>query len=363
MRAPGDIAGQNGNGRAQSREGFVLLSTAVAMVGVIGLLGLAVDVGRMYVVKSELQTYADNAALAATWALDGTSQGITNASRSIQNVAGNPFASNRWNFATQAVANAQIGFSTSAGGPFVSNPASAKNVMFAQVTVSETVPMYFLPVLPAIGTTATVHATSTAGQIARTSLGDGLSPFSPDAHSLTDPNFGFTLGQQYTLRWPPSGQKAASCAGDVGYSPAGSSDRGYVDVGQGTGNSGLTSAIVDNNYALSYPITVGSSLSMVSGQKGVESTMQIRFNQDTDTTSINYSTYTGNGRRVLIVPINNGSDPAQVVGFGAFFLPVNACGSKNVSPCCAQYIGPALEFSNHPGAASGGGVYQVELVH
>jgi len=333
------------------------------MVGVIGLLGLAVDVGRMYVVKSELQAYADNAALAATSALDGTSQGLTNASRAIQSVAGNPFAANRWNFATQTVANAQIGFSTSAGGPFVANPALAKNVMFAHVTVSETVPMYFLPILPAIGTTATVHATSTAGQIARTSAGDGLSPFSPDAHSLTDANFGFTIGQQYTLRWPPSGQKAASCAGDVGYSPAGSSDRGYVDVGQGTGNSGLTSAIVDNNYALSSPLSVGSTLSMLSGQKGVESTMQTRFNEDTDTTSINYSTYTGNGRRVLIVPVNNGSAPAQVAGFAAFFLPVNACGTQNVSPCCAQYIGPALEFSNHPGAANGGGLYQVALVH
>src|SRR5690348_11198823 len=132
MRARGGIAGQNGNRGRQSREGFVLLSTAVAMVGVLGLLGLAVDVGRMYVVKSELQAYADNAALAATWALDGTSQGLTNASRAIQSVAGNPFASNRWNFATQTVTNGQIGFSTAAGGPFVSSPASAKNVMFAQ---------------------------------------------------------------------------------------------------------------------------------------------------------------------------------------------------------------------------------------
>jgi hypothetical protein len=136
-----------------------------------------------------------------------------------------------------------------------------------------------------------------------------------------------------------------------------------VDIGQGNGNSGLTSAIVDNNYTLSSPLTVGSTLSMVSGQKSVSSAMQTRFNEDTDTTSTSYSTYAGNGRRVLIVPVNNGSNPAQVVGFAAFFLRPSACGAKNTSPCCAEYIGPALEFSNHPGAASGGGVYQVELVH
>jgi len=365
MRVPGDITGQKRNCGAQARQGFVLLSTAVAMVAVIGLLGLAVDVGRMYIIKSELQAYADNAALAATWALDGTSQGITNASRAIQNVAGSPSASNRWNFATQAVANAQIGFSTSAGGPFVSNPASAKGVMFAQVIASETAPVYFLPILPTVGTSATVHATSTAGQITRNNFGDGLSPFSPDAHSLTDPNFGFTIGQQYTLRWPPPGQqkKGNGCSGDVGCSPSGSSDRGYIDIGQGNGNSGLTSAIVDNGYTLSSPLSVGSTLSMVSGQKSVSGAMQTRFDEDTDTTSTDYSTYTGNGRRLLIVPVNNGSNPAQVVGFAAFFLPPNACGSKNVSPCCAEYIGPALEFSNHPGAANGGGLYQAELVH
>ena len=58
MRPTSDIPGRSANCGPRSRQGFVLLSTAVAMVGVIGLLGLAVDVGRIYVTKSELQAYA-----------------------------------------------------------------------------------------------------------------------------------------------------------------------------------------------------------------------------------------------------------------------------------------------------------------
>lgn len=347
-------------------KGFVLLSTAVAIVTVIGFLGLAVDAGRLYVIKSELQTYADDAAIAAAWALDGTSKGIANASQAIQNTSGSPSASNRWNFSTQAVTNAQIGFSASAGGPFVSNPVTASGVVFAQVSVSESVPIYFLAMLPAIGSSSTVRAVSVAGQLARNSLGDGLSPFSPDAHNVADPNFGFSIGQQYTLRWPPAGQRGKAgntCAGDSGYVPSGSSDRGYVNIGQGAGNSGLVSALVDNNFALSSPLTIGSTLSMVTGQKSVSAAMQTRFNEDTDTQSAAYSTYTGNGRRVLIVPVNNAGSPVRLIGFAAFFLPLNACGSKNISPCCATYIGPALEFAGHPAAATGGGLYQVELVH
>ncbi len=344
------------------REGFVLLSAAVAIVAVVGFLGLAIDVGRMYVAKSELQAYADQAAMAAAFALDGTSQGITNASAAIQNISGSPSQSNRWNFGTQSVTNSQIGFSDSAAGPFTTNPVSASGVRFAQVSVSESISLYFLPALPSVGASSSVSAASVAGQLSRNSLGDGLAPFSPDAHNTSDPNFGFTVGQLYTLRWPPPGKRNNSCAGDAGYSPSSSSDRGYVDIGQGEGNSGLTSAIVDNNYGLASPITAGSTLSMVSGQKSVSGAMDTRFNEDTDTTSSTYASYAGNGRRILVVPVNDGGSPPQAVGFAAFFLPPSACGSGNTSACCAEYIGPALESASHPAAASGGGLYAVELV-
>ena len=45
----------------------------------IGMLGLAIDVGRIFVYKTELQTFADNSAMAAVAKMDGTQAGIQSA--------------------------------------------------------------------------------------------------------------------------------------------------------------------------------------------------------------------------------------------------------------------------------------------
>ena len=60
--------------RRQKRKGFSLLLTACCLTVMVGMFGLTVDLGRMYVVKSEVQAFADAAALAATLRLNGTSQ-------------------------------------------------------------------------------------------------------------------------------------------------------------------------------------------------------------------------------------------------------------------------------------------------
>ncbi len=41
------------------------------------MLGLAFDTGRLFIVKNELQTFADASALAACKNLDGTATGVT----------------------------------------------------------------------------------------------------------------------------------------------------------------------------------------------------------------------------------------------------------------------------------------------
>src|SRR5712691_9034010 len=55
-----------------SKKGFVLVVTCIALAILLGMAGLAVDAGRLYVVKSELQAFADAAALSAALELDGT---------------------------------------------------------------------------------------------------------------------------------------------------------------------------------------------------------------------------------------------------------------------------------------------------
>src|ERR1700724_892666 len=77
-------------------KGFVLVACAICAVVLFGMVGLAIDLGRMYITKNEAQSFADSAALYAAQQLDGTSAGITAADNAVKT---NP---NGWNFGTTA---------------------------------------------------------------------------------------------------------------------------------------------------------------------------------------------------------------------------------------------------------------------
>jgi Flp pilus assembly protein TadG len=85
--------------RFTSRRGFSLLTTTVCLLVLIGMAGLALELGRMYVAKNELQGFADASALAAAFELDGTSQGIARASAVA--TAGPGTVPNRWQYGSQ----------------------------------------------------------------------------------------------------------------------------------------------------------------------------------------------------------------------------------------------------------------------
>jgi hypothetical protein len=230
--------------------------------------------------------------------------------------------------------------------------------------VSSGVSLYFLPLVPGVAGLQTVTASATAGQVRLTALGDGLAPFSPDAHDPNDPDFGFTPGQRYTLRWAPPGQRKKAgglCPGDIDYDPDDSSDRGYIDVGQGDGNAGLREAIVNNSYSLASPLELGTVLDEVDGQKSIREAVEERFAQDSDLTSEYFVAYHGNGRRLFTVAVNDGGDPARVVGFALFFVPPIPCGTDNTTPCCGEYVGASVLSSVHKGAGAPG-LYAVQLV-
>ena len=48
--------------RKKSQRGMVLVTLAVVVIAIVGLLGLSLDLGRVYIAKSELQNYADASA-------------------------------------------------------------------------------------------------------------------------------------------------------------------------------------------------------------------------------------------------------------------------------------------------------------
>jgi Flp pilus assembly protein TadG len=68
--------------RSSSRRrqrGAVILTVALMMIFLLGFVGIAVDLGRAFVVQGELQTAMDSCALAAAQELDGAADAITRA--------------------------------------------------------------------------------------------------------------------------------------------------------------------------------------------------------------------------------------------------------------------------------------------
>jgi Flp pilus assembly protein TadG len=349
-------------GCAGRRRGFSLLATGICLVAIVGVLGLAADIGRMYIVKSEAQAYADAAALTAALELDGTAAGISRARNSLA------ASTNRWNMGTAAFSSTQMDFATGAGGPWVENPNPAAGYGFARVRASATVPLYFMPaVSPA--PTSVIRATAVAAQVPKTSFREGSFPFSPFAHNSGQPDFGFTPGTRYTLRWPANPKAGVNvCPGDdapqwvAQAERDGSSERGYIEEN----SSAVIRAAIEDDY-MTEPVTVGQPVAMTGGNKQTQRDSLItRVNQDTDNYSATYAQYdaagAGNGRRLVAVPINSGYPDNIVLGFGLFFLllPSEYDDSGN-RPFCAEYVGPYVQGSRHKGAG-GPGAYVVRLV-
>ncbi|HEX4594175.1 MAG TPA: pilus assembly protein TadG-related protein [Bryobacteraceae bacterium] len=353
------------------RKGYVLVATAFGMVVVLGAAGLAVDVGRAYVARSEVQAYADAAAIAAAAQLNGTSTGISSARSAAQNVP------NKWNFGGQSISSPTIQFAQPLAlnqgqadpATWTTAPATGTNYLFVQVTGGVNVP---ITLMQAITSQATMHVTATAqgGQVMVTTYMDGLLPFSPIVPDATDTvNYGYQTGQLYTLRYPSNGGQNAGniCPGDVSgtyWQSLPSQDHGFWGSNS---SSALRGEIVDDTQAV--PITIGESVPMVGGNRTTEgSALNTRVMEDTDPYSATYAAYeqagTGNGRRVIGVPVNSGNPNFTAVAVRAFFLqPAGVYSAVTGSTSiCAEYIGTYKQTGTGTAAAgTGTGGYLVRL--
>lgn len=359
-----------GNGsRIQRRRsrGFVLVTAGIMLLVLVGALGLVFDLGRLYIFKSEAQTWADSAAIRAALCLDGTRNGLTLAATSALSTPG------KWGFSSTAFTTGTAVFSTSPNGPWANAATAPLLSIYARVNVTVPARLMFLPALVSTQV-ADVAARSTAAQVAKNTFTEGLFPFSPYAHNSTGPNFGLDSGTLYTLRWPANpklGNGSNICSGDRIEAvksladAAGGSERGYIED---TSASLIATTIIDDYQSITR--TVGDLVNMTGGAKQSQlNSLQTRISQDSDTTSMTYAEYVagnrGNGRRIVAVPINDGGTPAgmnnRIVGIGSFFLyPTGEYGTGGGQAWCAEYIGSWVQGTNHHGVL-GGGAYVVRL--
>jgi hypothetical protein len=380
----------------RGERGFTALILTVSIFATVGMIGLAVDVGRMFLYKNELQTFVDASAMAAIAAMDGTSAGIVRADAV---ATAGPLGStkpNGYNFDSTPIANTPAsgnvaavnmvttGYATSFSGTYDSATtaeASATNhYMFMSVSATVSVPLNFLPVLQGIGPSISMTASAIAGQKASDTVPiyADLAPFAPDAHNQADKvNFGFTPGISYTLKWGNSGgNDYTNCPGDMGMGPnfpPGSppSEHGFVDIGEGNSNANVQTAITYGGWpnANSTPssVSTGNIEQGVPGNRGtsIDTGLNNRVALDTDPNSLTYAAYEalgqGNGRRIITVMVagtwaGTGSNvDTPVLGFANFFLQPSYSGSSG--PLCATYIGPGTINGSSSGATDSTKIY------
>lgn len=395
---------------------------AASALVVVGLLGLSVDLGRMYVVKNELQNFTDAASIAAAHKLNGTNDGITAARvRALADT-------NRWNFGNDSVSDITVTFATDSTGNFSETPAIGSAYRFVRVDATAASELMFMGIFPGIGRAQNVNARSIAGQAAVAGMGDGVLPFSPDAHDPNDVtgNFGFLRGRNYTLRWDnltgntnglpansyiesSDGVDLVGCDADMDGTTAGfqpgetsNSQRGYIDLADlepidGGGGAALIRYIVEGKASFEQSIVPYQY--WVTPEPGEKQTvlgsMDDRVASDTDrSTATHYTTAqtapetpssesmntsfrssyevaeprppAGNGRRLVTVPVNDPLSNGVVIGFAGFFLPPEPCAEVKIDnhkyyPCCGEYVGSTLLNGGGSGANPGGGTFRISL--
>src|SRR5258706_175738 len=170
--------------RVRKRKGFALVATAVSSLVLLGVLGLALDLGRLYVINSELQSFADASALAAAFEMDGTTAGLIRADAvAATGPTMGGAAANQYNFSTNVVSAPQAAYSATFGGTYQSSGSAPVTARFVQVTTTATVPLYFLPVLQGVTTNFASSRQAVAGQAPQPPIRVGVAALSSDAHN------------------------------------------------------------------------------------------------------------------------------------------------------------------------------------
>ena len=88
-----------------TESGFVLIAMSVAMLVLLGVMGLAFDFGRIYIARNEAQVFTDAAAMVAASKLDGTDSGLDRARQAVAKLPG------RWNLGTKSFTGVIVDFS------------------------------------------------------------------------------------------------------------------------------------------------------------------------------------------------------------------------------------------------------------
>ena len=179
------------------QSGAVIVTVALVLLFLLGFMGIALDFGRLFIVKTELQTALDSCALSAAQELDGASDALTRATS-----AGKTAADlNKINFQGQAtgIAPAEVVFSDSLIGTYSHTFTPVANAKYVKClhTKSGLAP-WILQAMSAVNGDATFGASQSVAAVAvatrAPSQTNCMVPVGICQKSTT-PGWGFTRGE------------------------------------------------------------------------------------------------------------------------------------------------------------------------
>lgn len=365
--------------RASNERGSVMIMTAIFALLLLVMVGFALDVSRIYVVRAELQKAADAAALTAARELNGGTGGIDKA----VNQATNVIANNQGLQTKTNVTITSVEFATTLEGSFLNSTAAklvAPNIRFVKVTTEST----STAILFAAHVLGGSHGESREAVAGMSVPLAGVCDFYPAAVGLANPS-------------PTPGPMTLKFAQGSGNS-ATINDKDYIvlDVPCITGNGETETAMLAAGQPcacnkLGDFINMTPSSNLGNGGRAAGDGMNTRFGvyaggygssltasaypSDTNVSeTITATQYensvptAGNGRRIIVAPMvlaprtYPANTNGQILGWGKFFLKkkmfVDFNGNcANNLPCGfmeVEYMGQAQVGATGPVACASG---------
>jgi Flp pilus assembly protein TadG len=331
--------------RSRNERGAVMIWFALFILLMLGFIALGTDVAKLMVTRTMLQNAADAAALAGASAINSTT-GVIDPDRAVARAQSTASLNKAYELNPEPVTVAVDD---------VEFPAQNQVKVTVHRTGDQSMVAHFFQVLgmPRMG----ISATATAKAETTTTAACGVIPLGvspPDADGL------FHTGQVYVLK--EGGGSGTN--GNYGAIDFPTCDQGECPGGPTTGAS-KWSCLLANGYCCD--IALGQVVSTEPGVKQgpFKKAIQDRFSADTDRRpNITYDQYTGNGQRVVYVPITSslagaGRTTATVTGFGAFFLQqVPTSGELS-----GEFVYAVLPGNGGGGKPPGAIAFSVRLVH
>ncbi|CAG2140168.1 hypothetical protein LMG31506_02208 [Cupriavidus yeoncheonensis] len=296
-------------------KGVILPIVGLILAVLLGMAGLVIDLGGLFVARTELQSAVDSCALAAAQELDGVSDSTVRAANAGL-TAGN---ANQVQFQKVAVAIAasDITFSDALNGSF-SSTFSATGAKYAKCTRAVNgIAAYFIQMVggpSSNGVAAVAVATRTHAQRSC------AIPLGLIQKNTTPPDYGFTVGEWVKMRYDNS--------------VAGSGEMGWFNLDKST-NANETAAEMLHGYC-------GASLGDTLFTPGNQATV-------TDVWNSRFGIYKSNGDMTVMTPDYSGyaytptNWPAQASAY-------DGAKPTTCSPACptaANFLTKRASYANY----------------